>query len=230
MKQPNWFPFAIGEQIVWLQNAKTKLPGYADTLTLVPADVTARMLDVDNAIYALDAYRGGVTSFPNAAFERIKEVLHGSIAGNVVWLTFAAPGGAPAAVAYGCLDRFFTYIVDVVLKSPGYTKAIGLDLRIEAPATPAPAVDAVPLFTLRTTAGGKMEVVWPKGPFDGVKLQFKLGDAGIKDDVDLRPNYTLNWLPPAGTSVIIQVRLMYILKGEDTGNWSDWQQWTLTGA
>jgi hypothetical protein len=51
-----------------------------------------------------------------------------------------------------------------------------------------------------------------------------------KRDIDLRPNYTLNWLPPAGTSVIIQVRLMYIFKGNDTGNWSDWQQWTLTGT
>ena len=32
------------------------------------------------------------------------------------------------------------------------------------------------------------------------------------------------------TSAIIKIRLMYILKGNDTGNWSDWQQWTLTGA
>jgi len=63
-----------------------------------------------------------------------------------------------------------------------------------------------------------------------VKLQFDLAAAGMKEDIDLRPNYTLNWLPPAGTSVIIKVRLMYIFKGNDTGNWSDWQQWTLTGA
>ena len=29
---------------------------------------------------------------------------------------------------------------------------------------------------------------------------------------------------------IIKVRLMFILQGEDTGNWSDWKQWTLTGV
>ncbi len=50
----------------------------------------------------------------------------------------------------------------------------------------------------------------------------------MDEDVDLRPNYTLNWLPPTGTSAIIKVRLMYSLKGNDTGNWSDWQQWTHT--
>ena len=230
MKQPNYFPFAIGSQIVWLQNFKTKLPGYAATLGLVAGDVTARLLDVDNAIYALDAYRGGVASFPSAAYERIKEVLHGSIAGNVAWLTFPAPGGTPAAVPYGCVDRVFTFIEDKVVKSTGYTKAIGLDLGIETAPVPAPPVGAEPHFTLRETAGGKLEVVWPKGPFDGVKLQFDLGGGVIQNDIDLRPNYTLNWLPPAGASAIIKVRLMYILKGNDTGNWSDWHQWTLTGV
>jgi len=69
-----------------------------------------------------------------------------------------------------------------------------------------------------------------KGPFDGVKVQVELPGGVIQNDIDLRPNFILNWLPPAGTSAIIRVRLMYILKGNDTGNWSDWQQWTLTGV
>ena len=43
-------------------------------------------------------------------------------------------------------------------------------------------------------------------------------------------NYTLNWLPPTGTSVIGKVRLMYIHKGNETGAWSDWKSWTLTGV
>ncbi|MCX6981097.1 MAG: hypothetical protein NTV08_10150 [Verrucomicrobia bacterium] len=83
-------------------------------------------------------------------------------------------------------------------------------------------MDVIPPFTLRTTAGGKMEVVWTKGVFDDVKLQFDLGTAGTQNDIDLRPNYTLNWLPAAGNSAI--------LKGEEFGTWSPWQQWTLTGA
>ena len=47
--------------------------------------------------------------------------------------------------------------------------------------------------------------------------------------MDLRPDYTLNWLPAPGTSAVVKVRLRYVYKGEDFGNWSDWQQWTLTG-
>ena len=149
-------------------------------------------------------------------------------------VTVSVRPGSPAVRQgshYGCLERVFLYIDDVIKKFPGYDTAIGLDLGIETGATPAPPPGAtVPAFTLRTTAGGKLEVVWTKGQFDGVKLQFDLGAAGLQNDIDLRPNYTLNWLPAAGTSAIIKVRLLYILKGEDFGTWSPWQQWTLTGA
>ncbi len=86
-----------------------------------------------------------------------------------------------------------------------------------------------PAFTLRATSGGKLEVVWTKKDFDGVKLEFDLGAAGMQNDMDLRPNYTLHWLPAAGQSAIIKVRLRFLYKGEEFGNWSEWQQWTLTG-
>ena len=97
--------------------------------------------------------------------------------------------------------------------------------------TPKPAPDPTiaPEFTLRIAAEGKLEVVWTKGVFDGVKLEFDLGAAGLKSDVDLRPNYTLNWLPATGATAIIKVRLRYLYKGNDFGNWSVWKSWTLTG-
>ena len=37
-------------------------------------------------------------------------------------------------------------------------------------ATAPPPAPAAPAFTLRETASGKLEVVWTKGKFDGVKL------------------------------------------------------------
>ncbi|MEO6787535.1 MAG: hypothetical protein ABI318_15500 [Chthoniobacteraceae bacterium] len=231
MRIQRYYPVPIGNQIVWLRNFSTKLPVHATELELDPADVAARVLDVANALYALLNYRGSVANFPKAAYECIDEVLHATgQAGSVSWFSFTPPPGAPAPVAYGCLDRVFAFISDVIKKAARYSTAIGLDLGIEIHATPAPSHLVSPDFTLRFTNGKKMEVVWPKLQFDGVKLEFHLGAAGMRTDMDLRPNYTLDWLPPAGQSAIIRVRARYIYKGEDFGQWSAWQDWTLTGV
>ena len=231
MKHQVWFPVRIGDQIVWLKNFSTKLPTYATLLALDPADVIAILLDVANVIYALEAYRGAVATFPDAAYQRIDDALNNEgMEGEIEWLGFTPPPDAPDAVAYGCLSRIFTYINETIKKAGAYDEAIGNDLGTEPPVVAAPEPTVIPEFTLRTTSGGKLEVVWHKGVFDGVKLEFDLGAAGIFRDTDLRPNYTLNWLPPAGQAAMIKVRLRYIYKGEDFGNWSEWAGWTLTGA
>ena len=131
---------------------------------------------------------------------------------------------------YGCLKRVFTYISEHIKTADAYNLSIGEDLGVEgtAPPPPPPGTTA-PEFNLRSTSGSKLEVVWIKRDFDGVKLEFDRGPAGVLADIDLRPNYTLNWLPAPGQSAVIKVRLRYIYKGEDFGNWTDWQQWTLTG-
>lgn len=230
MRRQAYFPLPIAEQIVWLGNFKTKLPLYATILSLVPAEVTARLLDTDNALYALQNYRGALGPFSDAAYERIEDALFNpAVPGNVTWPAFAAPTPVPATVLYGCLKRVFDYINDVIKDAAAYDATIGADLRTEGPMVAEPSPTGSPEFTLRKTTGGKMEVVWTRGVFDGVKLEFDLGPAGLKNDVDLRPNYTLNWLPATNTSAIIKVRLRHIYKGEDHGDWSAWQSFTLTG-
>ncbi len=231
MKHSNYYPVRIGNQIVWLQNFKTKLPTHATTLGLVPADVTAILLDVDNAVYALEKYRGAVAAFADGAYQRIDDVLLAIEREETIsWLTFTLPT-APALVDYGALRRILNYVNDVITEADAYDSAIGQDLGTEGPETGAPnPATTAPDFSLRPTGGGKVEVVWTKGIFDGIKLEFDLGAAGLKPDLDLRPNYTLNWLPAPGTSAIIKVRLHYIYKGEDFGNWSPWQTWTLMGV
>ena len=95
-------------------------------------------------------------------------------------------------------------------------RPLGTDFGTEIPATPVPDATVVPEVDLRTTTGGKVEVVSTKGVFDGVKLEFDLGTAGQRTDIDLRPNYTLNWLPPAGTSAIIKVPSVTFTKARNT--------------
>jgi hypothetical protein len=232
MKRQDYYPVRIGDQIVWLRNLETKLPTHAQVLGLDSSELTDVLVDAATAIYALDNYRGALGTATDAAYQRIDDVLfNDTIGGTITWLGFTPPASVPAAVEYGVLKRVFAYIADKVKKSVAYDAAIGADLGVEGAVqgAPDPATTA-PDFTLRPTGGGKLEVVWTKGVFDGVKLEFDLGPAGTKADIDLRPNYTLNWLPATGLAATVKVRLLYIYKGDDFGSWSPWQSWTLAGV
>ena len=231
MRLQKYFPTSIGNQVIWLNNFKTKLPLHSSALALVPAEVTAILLDVSNAIYLLDDYRGALETASTSCYQCIEDALFdGSVPGTTAMMGFTPPPGAPTPVANGCLKRVFAYIADKIKPSAGYSTMTGEALGTEGSAEPAPDPTVVPVFEIRATGGGKAEVLWHKGPFDGVKLQFELGAGVVQNDIDLRPNYILNWLPPTGTSAVIKVRLHYIYKGEEFGNWSAWQNWTLTGG
>jgi hypothetical protein len=232
MKRQDYFPSQIGNQITWLHNFKIKLPQHATAMALDPAAVTAILLDVDNALYGLEKYRAALGPASTSCYQCVEDALYGE-SGGVMWAGFTPPDEPPAAVPNGCMNRVFDYISGKIKTSAAYKASpmIGEDLGTEGAeeAVPNPAT-TVPDFDLRLTSGGKLEVVWKKRPFDGVKLEFDRGAAGPFSDVDLRPNYTLNWLPAAGTSAIVKARLRFIYKGEDFGNWSEWKSFTLTGA
>lgn len=230
MKRNDYYPPRIGDQIVWLQNFGNTLPGKATALTLDPDDVAAQVLNAQNGVYGLNDFRGAIAAGVSGCYDCIEENLYGSGTGNVVWGGIPAPTPIPAAVAKGCVNAIFRFVADTIKTSPGYTDAIGAELGVVGPEAGEPDPETtVPAFDLVLTTGGKLEVRWKKGVFDGVKLEFDLGAAGMKSDIDLRPSYTLNWLPAAGQSAVVRVRLLYILRGDDFGQWSDWATFTLTG-
>jgi hypothetical protein len=101
---------------------------------------------------------------------------------------FTAPAGAPTTVTNGCLKRPFLYIADKIKTATTYR---AWSARISAPKAPRPPHPAPPSSQTSPT-GGKLEVLWTKKEFDGVKLEFDPGTAGLKSDLDLRPDYTLN--------------------------------------
>ena len=231
MRRQIYFPTRIGDQVIWLTNFRITLPLHATALGLSSAQLAAILLDVDNALYALESYRSALGPANTGCHQCVKDALYGdTVPGNIVWMSFSPPPGAPASVPHGCLKRVFAAITDQIKPAPGYTTMIGEALGTEGPAASAPSPTTAPGLELRTTGGGRLEVVWTKKKFDGIKLQFDLGTDGRHSDIDLRPNYILDWLPPAGHSAIIKLRARFIYKGEEFGNWSEWQTWTLTGV
>lgn len=232
MKRQDYFPTRIGDQLVWLNVFKVNIAKHAAALGISAPALAAVLLDIENALYALQKYRGSIETFAAAGYHLIDAVLYNDDnASPISWITFTAPADAPAAVDYGCLKRLFAFIGREVKLSDGYTRPIAIELGVEGTVKHAPdAFTTMPEFSLRPTSGGKAEIVWTKGEFDGVKIELDLGADGLKTDIDLRPNYTIDWLPTAGTAVNIRVRLRYIYKGEDFGQWSGWHRWTLANV
>lgn len=130
----------------------------------------------------------------------------------------------------GCVKRIFRFVENDIRTADSYTDAIGLDLCVIGPESGSGDEETTsPEFSLALTTGGKLEVRWKKGHFSGVKLDFDLGAAGMRSDFDLSPHYTLNWLPPAGQSAVVLVRLVYLQGDAEFGQWSDWKSFTLAG-
>lgn len=231
MNRNSYYPTRIGDQIVWLRNYINKVAKNAVALALSPAQVAATSLDAENAIYGLNDFRGALAKGVSAGYALIEENLHGEQTGNVTWSVFPVPTPIPATVVRGCVRRIFDFIEDEIKAADGYTKAIGADLGVIGPeSTAADAETTAPEFSLRLTTGGKLEVRWKKGAFSGVKLEIDLGSAGMRSDFDLSPHYTLNWLPPAGQSAVVRVRLIYLRGDMEFGQWSDWKSFTLAGV
>ena len=85
---------------------------------------------------------------------------------------------------------------------------------------PDPATTA-PTLSIRTASGGFIEVVWQKGPFDGVKLEVDRGDGFKYLATDTVPNYVDTFRPAPGTSAVYRYRAIYLLRDDEYGQWSN---------
>jgi hypothetical protein len=132
-------------------------------------------------------------------------------------------GTAPAAVAPGVFKRAAA-IANLIKGRTVYTEADGLDLGIEgSEAAKTDLIAAKPAISVRLVQGGKPEIVWSKGDFDGIDIYVDRGSgAWVFLATDNYPNYTDNSpLPATGTAAVWKYRAIYKYDDEVAGDWSD---------
>ena len=233
MTHQKWYPTRIANQIPWLRNFSTKLPGYETTLDLPPAHVDACVASCNFVIYVLEQWLAAVRTLGPAATEAVDLLLSGSGPSAVVLPVFAAPTlpTGVASVPPGALNRLFD-LVAVIKKAPAYTDVIGEDLGIVAPAPaggggPDSAPDhSVPVVRLEIVQGAQQQ---------GVRLSFvKHGHMGVwiesrraggaweflAIDTD-SPYLDERALLTAGQPEIREYRLRFWDKGTPNGDWTD---------
>lgn len=137
----------------------------------------------------------------------------------------AAPsiGAAPAVVDPAIFKRAIS-IANVIKGRRNYTEADGKDLGIEGADLPATdLLNAKPIINLRLVNGGKPEVVWSKGDFDGVDIWVDRGNGSFEFlATDTVPNYIDSFsIPATAQSALWKYKAIYRYGDDIVGLWSD---------
>jgi hypothetical protein len=224
MKRQRYFPYRIGDQIVWLTNFYTKLPGYEETLGLGSATVTACVASCKFLVYVLQLWLSAVRTFGLAATNTADTLAHGTGPDAIELPTFTAPAPPTGVVPVppGVLTPRLFDLVQQIKVASGYTEAIGLDLGVVGA---DPVGSTAPDFTAEaksTPTGPQVTLDFTKHGHTGVYIESMRGttDWEFLATDTFAPYLDTRALLTAGVPEVRQYRMCYWDKGEPTNNWS----------
>ncbi len=214
-----------------LKNFKTKLPSYLEELSLTKEDLTEAAI-ISN-FYDWVATNTVLQNERKLRWNSFKDMLRRPGAGQPPMslppdtLIVAAP---PETAPLGAED-WLRRIAKRIKGSKNYTEAIGLDLGIVAPAAAKATQSKKPVFSIQLVAGQPL-IVWKKDGMDGVEIWKDSGDGHFTLLLfDQRPNHLdTSELPAPGITAVWRYKLIYRLRDERAGEWSDPVSVTVTGT
>lgn len=219
-----YYPDRVGDQILWLRNFRNKLPNYQAALGLTAEEAAVIQADCDRIVWLLDTVQQAAQGFAQAVTTHLKLIKDGS--GTVVVappaFTLPATPAPPANVLPGALRRTFKAIANLKTRA-GYTDTTGEDLGVIGAEEPAPDPTATkPEIKAVLAVAGKVEIQWKKFGFTGIRIEADRGNGQwVFLDVDTKPHYQDPASPAPGTAVVWKYRAIYLLDGEQFGQWSD---------
>ncbi len=221
-----FLPRSEADKLIWLKNFANKLGTYATKYNITVAEVT----DMVNSAAFYDYWFNYATQYTeyNKKLTQYKTELRDGIPAGAtasvapVPPTFAA---APTSVAPGIIVRA-TSLAGIIKKRSVYTEADGEDLGIEGTEENSSAAEmesiTKPVISVRLVQGGKPEIVWTKGRFDGIDIYVDRGNNQfIFLATDTYPNYTDNSPLPETGAAIWKYKAIYRYGDDVTGQYSD---------
>jgi hypothetical protein len=171
-RKRNWIPTRLSELLVVVQTFAAKLPLHSAELGLTQAQV-------DDGLKACDAIQGSIVLAENCktTMQSMTQwrdmVLKGNFKAGTVPPPPTFPVGGSPDYDQGSL-LLFMQLRDLIVKLPGYTRAIGEDLMIVgADITPKPDIDVIPEFKVRAMDGYFVRISGSLQGFDAMKLQYR---------------------------------------------------------
>ena len=232
MKRQHYYPKLVPDQSEWHFNYAVVLEDRIPDLSLDPAAAAASVNDSRYLGYALGVWRTAVRDFGPGTTAQIKTLRSGRGSAPLLLPVFTAPPLPPGVTPAlpGALNRIFKF-VQTIKASPGYTQGIGLMMGIVGRENSAG--HARPDFSLKLEQGQLWQCVrvrfrrWGR---HAVVIYSRRGGGdwellGIATDSpfqDARP------LLVPGQPEVREYRLRFWDKGDETGDWTDTAQITVS--
>ena len=226
MKRQAYYPTSAPEQVIWLDNFRTKLGDHAAVLALAAAIVTAAVADSRWVIYILGAWLPAVRAWTKsctAAALQAQSSTGGALMSLPVFTAPALPTGV-VPVNEGALDRIFA-LVQTIKDAKMYVESIGADLNILGAEDTGPDMDTIQPLIDALAQISSVKVGWDWGGnsafLDMIELQVDRSDG--KGYVflanDTTPGYT-DTTPFPATLTKWTYRAIYRVGEERVGVWS----------
>ncbi len=210
------------EFVAQLENFVAKLPSYAATFGLTPAQLSAVANDLNYMSFV--ALANGQAGTYSEDWTKLKDLVRYGEGGTAIG-PFPVPPNVstpPTPLILPNVEKRFRDLAQQLKKHGAYTTAIGEDLGIEAPATTVDPSTMKPVLALRPT-GGQVEVVWQKNKMQSLEIHVSRNGAAFEFlTIDSTPNYIDTApMPPAGQSQIWKYKAIYRLNDQRVGLWSN---------
>lgn len=213
---------------ILLRNFATKIGKYGSSLGITEKEITTLKADsvafdyVINCQNIVQTFAQSFTSFKNRL--RKGGDVQGFVMPEVPVLPVAPPMPTPN------IEGRLHSVIQRMISHPDYTTAIGEDLGIEGGAEAMAAIEAKPRFSIKLSSHGYPNIRWIKGKFQGVEIWKDVGRGFAKLERDFKPRFfDKSPLPPRGQSTVWRYKMIYLLKNEPIGSWSDVVSVTVRG-
>lgn len=231
MKKRAYLPVRTSEKVLWLKNFSMKLPQYAATFGITPAEIAGVVAMAASYSYVISllkqtrAYGQSLTGFKN----KIEFSYAGAAPGPLPAFT---PPAAPPLTQAG----IFTYTAGLVMRIKGtkdkYTAGIGEDLGIIGNETAFDASAFQPKLKVKAMPGF-VEISFNKKGIDGINVYSRyLSSNGEWQKLafdSISPCYDMRPLQVAHSPEVREYRARGVIRDEEIGQWSNIARVTFSG-
>jgi hypothetical protein len=172
VKRNDWMPYGLPEKLTVFENIRAKIDGYAPILPLTAPQLTRIKEICDTFIYAFNIVEQSKATMKSLMSWRdiilSNEMSSTGLPERPLFNNALAPAGATAGIY-----AEFRKLIEIVKAAPGYTAAVGEDLKITPPTRTARTLgELVPSVKVSSAGGHAVKISGSLDGMDAVRVEY----------------------------------------------------------